>query len=105
MLKEYNRYNYDPYYFKDHRRFLIDGISYGYMMFHSWVEKRNPDMVTRKVLYSLMIKYEDGNKEPLFKKMQQLIRGEHYELCVLFHDMFIYTSIYDEYKNWEQTQI
>ncbi len=87
-----------------HHPFIkLDGLSYTRAMFWSWLEAYEPDIVTRKVMEMLMYKYDEGDKEPLFKKMQQLIRDEHYELCIIFHDMFIYTGINEEYKHWEET--
>ena len=79
------------------------GISYEYAMFWSWIEKFEPDMVARKVMINLMYKYEEGDKESFFKKMQQLIKDEHYELCAIFHDMFTYTGLLNDYKRWEKS--
>lgn len=79
------------------------GISYEYGMFWSWLEKYKPDMVTRKVMMGLMYKYEEGDKESLFGKMKQLISTENYELCAIFHDMFTYTGLQDDFKRWEKS--
>lgn len=68
--------------------------------FLEWVAKFEPDHISRRVLASLLDKYQNGNKEPLFLKYKQLIEDEHYELATIFREFLIYVGINDEFRAW-----
>ena len=68
--------------------------------FLEWVAKFAPDHVSRIVLASLLDKYQNGNKAPVFLKYKQLIEDEHYELATIFRDCLIYVGINDEFRGW-----
>lgn len=68
--------------------------------FLEWVAYRNPDHVSKIVLASLLDKYQNGDKEPLFAKFKQLIENEHYKLAETFKDCLIYVGINDEFREW-----
>ncbi len=68
--------------------------------FLEWVAKFEPDHISRRVLASLLDKYQNGNKEPLFLKYKQLIDDEHYKLAVIFRECLIYVGINDEFRAW-----
>jgi hypothetical protein len=68
--------------------------------FLEWVAYRSPDHVSKTVLAILLNKYQNGDREPLFKKFKQLIDDEHYKLAVIFRDCLIYVGINDEFKEW-----
>ena len=58
--------------------------------FLEWVAKYEPDHVSEIVLASLLDKYQNGDKEPLFAKYKQLIDDEHYKLATIFKNCLIY---------------
>lgn len=68
--------------------------------FLSWCDDYKPDTVSRLVLGSLVEKYVQGNEDALFGKMHQLVRDEHYKLCVIFKSMFDYMDINKGYLRW-----
>lgn len=68
--------------------------------FLSWCADYKPDTVSRLVLGSLIEKYINGNEDALFGKMHQLVRDEHYQLCVIFKSMFDYMDINKDYLRW-----
>ena len=68
--------------------------------FLEWVAHRSPDHVSKIVLASLLDKYQNGDKEPLFNKFKQLIDDEHYKLAAIFRDCLIYVGINDEFRAW-----
>ena len=68
--------------------------------FLAWVGEYKPDHVSKIVLSSLLDKYQNGYKEPLFSKFKQLIDSEHYELAAIFRDCLIYVGINDEFIAW-----
>ena len=68
--------------------------------FLSWIESYKPDHVSKIVLSELLGKYENGDKESLFKKFKQLIDDEHYKLAEIFRDCLIYIKINDEFRAW-----
>ena len=65
-----------------------------------WVDNYKPDHVSKIVLASLLDKYQNGDKEPLFAKFKQLIDDEHYKLSAIFRDCLIYVGINDEFRAW-----
>jgi len=68
--------------------------------FLAWVGEYKPDHVSKRVLASLLDKYQNGDKEPLFAKFKQLIDSEHYKLAAIFRDCLIYVGINDEFRAW-----
>ena len=68
--------------------------------FLEWVSKSEPDHVSRRVLASLLDKYQKGDKEALFLKYKQLIDDEHYKLATIFKNCLIYVGINDEFRAW-----
>jgi len=68
--------------------------------FKAWVEEYKPDYISRTVLSSLLDKYKNGNKEPLFLKYKQLIDDEHYKLSKIFRDCLVHVGINDEFRTW-----
>lgn len=68
--------------------------------FLSWVADYKPDTVSRMVLGSLIEKYVQGNEDALFGKMHQLVRDEHYGLCIIFKSLFDYMNINKDYLRW-----
>lgn len=71
-------------------------------IFTQWVIAKNPDWISRRILHSLITKYEAGNKAPLFGKMRQLEDDSHFELCGIFKSMFDYMGINEEYLKWKE---
>jgi len=66
--------------------------------FLAWAGKYKPDTVSRCVLWLLLKKHSNGDSA-LFRKMQQLEKGENYEICIIFKSMFDKMGLNDEYLN------
>lgn len=73
--------------------------------FLKWVKDFNPDFISSKVLHLLIEKYCDGNRDALFGKMKQLESDEHYELCLIFKNMFDSMKLNNEYWLWTRNYI
>ena len=68
--------------------------------FRAWVSEYKPDYVSKIVLSSLLEKYQNGDKEPLFLKFKQLIESEHYKLAEIFKACLTYIGINEEFRAW-----
>ncbi len=68
--------------------------------FWAWCADYKPDTVSRLVLGNLIEKYVNGDEDALFGKMLQLVKDEHYRLCVIFKSMFDYMDINKDYLRW-----
>lgn len=61
-------------------------------MYNEWVQKYNPDWITKQVIFTLK-----DDKQKLFDKMKCLEKSECYKLCSLFHSYFLVAGINDDY--------
>lgn len=68
-------------------------------LFYEWLKVYNPDGVSRKILWRLLDKYNDGN-DLIFAKMPQLEMDELFSLCRTFKSLFDYVGINDDYLRW-----
>ena len=69
--------------------------------FKKWERESGVDYVSYRVLRLLFCKYMEGNPDALFGKFAQLIRDQHYDLCVIFRDFIIYMGLKSEYEKWK----
>lgn len=68
--------------------------------FLAWADEYKPDFVSSRVLWLLLKKYANRDKDALFGKMKQLERDEHYRLCAMFKNMFDKMNLNKEYLRW-----
>ena len=69
--------------------------------YREWLAREgNFDVVTRRVLHSLLTAYAGGDPLPLFQKFAHLEECGAYGLCKVFRDLLVTVGLNDEYLAW-----